>query len=494
MRNRQKIIIGESIKYIIMFLVLCIFFYFVPYTDDDLRWGSQIGLKRLNNGFAGYGGRYLGYLIVMGLTRSVIFKVLFMSAVIMILACLVRYLTRLEIAPYVVVLSIMVAPLSLFSSTIGWVSGFANYVTSVCFTLAYVAYIAYFDRKETKQQSVWMVIPLFLLGIINTLIVEHFSIYNVLLGITILLFYALKYKHFYIQFTGYVVGTLAGAWCMFSNSAYGNVLSGNDMYRDVGNGITIQSIYYGLYKICKYGYLDNLILNIVIFIVFCVVIAKYRENIGESKQRLVTGCLLINFAYLIAGILFKNILYGDSEIDRRFRFAFVGMTLLSVFAYIVIAAIFAKYYECFKGILFVLCSILIIDAPFLAVNPVTPRVFFGVYILYTVELCIMLNELCSEMKLFSETDIVKFCKMGVAVGAVFYIFIFSAIYKADCERLQDIRKQVEERKKKVVMYSIPYEQFVHNITLSEKWELRGYKKFYDLPKKLKIVGEKEEEK
>ena len=106
----------------------------------------------------------------------------------------------------------------------------------------------------------------------------------------------------------------------------------------------------------------------------------------------------------------------------------------------------------------------------------------------------MLNELCSEMKLFSETDIVKFCKMGVAVGAVFYIFIFSAIYKADCERLQDIRKQVEEGKKKVVMYSIPYEQFVHNITLSEKWELRGYKKFYDLPKNLKIVGEKEAEK
>ena len=44
------------------------------------------------------------------------------------------------------------------------------------------------------------------------------------------------------------------------------------------------------------------------------------------------------------------------------------------------------------------------------------------------------------------------------------------------------------------MYSIPYEQFVHNITLSEKWELRGYKKFYDLPKNLKIVGEKEAEK
>lgn len=494
MRKGQKIKRNEIIKMISMFLVLCIFFYFVPYTDDDLRWGSQLGLKRLSNGFVGYGGRYLGYLIVIGLTRSVVLKVLFMSMVIVLLAYLIRYITGLQTAPFIVLLSIMMAPLSLFSSTIGWVSGFANYVTSVCFTLVYVAYIMCFDRKEMKQQKVWLIIPLFLLGLSNTLIVEHFSIYNVLLGIITVIFFALKYKRFFIQFIGYVVGTLAGAWLMFSNSAYGNVLKGKDSYRDVGDGVTIQSIYYGLYKICKYGYLDNIILNIVIFIVFCAVISRYQKKICESKQALVTGCLLINFAYLVAGILFKNILDGTSEIDRRFRFAFVGVTLLSVFAYVVIVAVFAKYYQCFKVILFLLCSILIIDAPFLVANPVTPRVFFGSYIIYTVELCILMKELCSEINLFSEMDIAKFCKMGVVVGATFYIFIFSLIYKADYERLQDIRKQAEQGKKKIVMYSIPYEQFVHNITLSKKWELKGYKKFYHLPKNIKLVGEQKTEK
>ena len=84
--------------------------------------------------------------------------------------------------------------------------------------------------------------------------------------------------------------------------------------------------------------------------------------------------------------------------------------------------------------------------------------------------------------------------MGLTVGAVFYISVFSSIYKADIERLQDIKKQAEEGKKRVVMYSIPYEQFVHNITLSRKWELRGYKKFYNLPKDLKLVAEKDTEK
>ncbi|MDE6627441.1 MAG: hypothetical protein K2K56_13885 [Lachnospiraceae bacterium] len=347
MDRKQKI--NEIIKCMIMFFILCIFFYFVPYTDDDLRWGSQIGLQRFQSGFAGYGGRYLGYLIVMGLTRSVVFKVLFMSAVITMTAYLVRYITQLQIASYITLLSIMVAPLSLFSSTIGWVSGFANYVTSVCFTLVYIAYTAYFDRKEAKQQSGWLTVLLFLLGIINTLIVEHFTIYNVLLGIFIVAVFVLKYKQIFIQFAGYVIGTLAGACWMFSNSAYYKVLNGKDSYRDVGDSVSIQSIYYGLYKICKYGYLDNVIMNIAILIALIFIVLKCRKNLCKRKQYLIDTCLLINFAYIIAGILFKKLFDGTDGIDvidgidRKFRFAFVGMTLLSVFAYIIIAMIFAKY-------------------------------------------------------------------------------------------------------------------------------------------------------
>ncbi len=494
MRKEQQTKIDEVIKCITMFLILCIFFYFVPYTDDDLRWGSQIGVNRLRNGFAGYGGRYLGYLIIMGLTRSIVLKILFMSAVIVMIVCLVRYITRLQIAPYIALLLIMVAPLSLFRSTISWVSGFANYVTSICFTLVYIAYTAYFDRKEGKQQSGWLVVPLFLLGIINTLLVEHFTIYNVLLGVFVVAAFALKYKRVFIQFAGYMIGTLVGAWWMFSNSAYYKILNGTDLYRDVGDGMSIQSIYYGLYKICQYGYLNNVVMNIAILIAFIFIVWKCRKKLSKSEQSLVNICLLINFAYIIAGVLFHNLFDGTDVFDRKFRFAFVGITLLSVFAHVAIVMILAKYDRCFKEILFFLVSIMIIDAPFLVVNPVTPRVFFGSYIFFTMEFCIMIKDICSEKGICFERDIMKFCKMGLVVGAVFYISVFLLIYKADVERLQDIRKQVAEGKKKVVMYSIPYEQFVHNITLSEKWELRGYKKFYNLPKDLKLVAEKDAEK
>lgn len=493
MRKDEKWRYSEGVKFIILFVLLCVFFYFVPYTDDDLRWGSQTGLNRLANGFAGYGGRYLGYLIVMGLTRSVIFKVLFMSTIVTMLAYLVRYITNLRIAPYVVILSIMVAPLSLFRSTIGWVSGFANYVTSVCFTLLYIAYIVYFERKDEKRNSIGAAVLLCLLGVINTLIVEHFTIYNILLGLFVVILFVLKDKRVFVQFVGYAVGSFAGALGMFSNSAYHNILAGSDSYRDVGNEGIIKTCGSGLVPICEYGYFDNIVLNIAIFITLCLVVWQYQNCLEHSKQSLVKGCLTVNFGYVMASFLMERLYDEGTSVGKGVHFIVICMSLLSILALIIIAVIFSKFYDCFKMILFLFISIVILNAPFLVVNPVTPRVFFGTYILFTIILCILIEQLCQETKLLSEKVVAKLCRLGLIVGAVFYIVVFSLIYKADNERLQDIRKQVAAGEERVVMHPLPYEQFVHEITLYKKWELRGYKQFYHLPKDLKLVVEEESE-
>lgn len=484
---------SECIKCIILFFLLCVFFYFVPYTDDDLRWGSQTGLNRLADGFAGYGGRYLGYIIVMGLTRSIIFKVLFMSTIVTMLAYLVRYITNLQIAPYVVILSIMVAPLSLFRSTIGWVSGFSNYVTSVCFTLLYIAYITYFERKEDKRHSIGATIFLCLLGIINTLIVEHFTIYNVLLGLFVPVLFLLKNKRVFVQFIGYVVGSFVGAWWMFSNSAYHKILAGDDSYRDVGSGNIIERFGSGLVPICEYGYFDNIVLNLAIFIALALIVSHYQKCLEHSKQTLVKGCLFVNLGYVAASLFMKKIFDGSSSVEKGVHFIVICISLLSILALIIMAVLFAKFYACFKIIVFLLISIVILNAPFLVVNPVTPRVFFGTYILFTTILCILIEQLCQEINMLSENVVAKLCKAGLIVGAVFYIAIFALIYNADNERLQNIKKQVADGKERVVMHPLPYEQFVHEITLYKKWELKGYKQFYHLPKDLKLVVEEESE-
>ena len=488
-KNRKK---SEFLKFIILFGFLCVFFYFVPYTDDDLRWGSQTGLDRLTDGFAGYGGRYLGYLIVMGMTRSTVFKTLFMSGIVILMACLIQYVTRLSIAPYVVVLSVMLAPLTLFSSTIGWVSGFANYVTSICSTLVYVSYVMSFERSDNKKKSLGMLIPMLLLGMINTLIVEHFTIYNILLGVGVVIFYAVKYKQLFVQFIGYIVGGIVGASWMFSNSAYHNILAGSDSYRDVGAGSVLKTIGTGLAKICKLGYMDNIILNCAIFVMLYLVVSKYKDTLELSKQNLAKNCLKVNLTSIIASMFLAKLLEESDSVHVSVYLVIIALSLLSMLALFVIAVLFAKCHDCFKVMVFLLISIVILDGPFLIVNPVTPRVFFGTYILFTILLCLLIKHLCDEWKIFSEQSVVKFVRIGVSVGAIFYIIVFAMIYKADCERLSDIKRQVQAGSDKVIMYSLPYEHFVHDITLYEKWELKGYKQFYHLPSDLELVVEDEE--
>ena len=51
-------------KYFFLFIAFAVLFLVIPYCDDDLRWGSSVGMERLANWFDGYGGRYLGYIIM----------------------------------------------------------------------------------------------------------------------------------------------------------------------------------------------------------------------------------------------------------------------------------------------------------------------------------------------------------------------------------------------------------------------------------------------
>ena len=81
-------------RYVILFVLLYTIFYFVPYTADDLRWGSFYGERRMQRHFYNYGGRYLGYMLSLALTRSVVLKSVFMSAVTAGMVCYVEKISR----------------------------------------------------------------------------------------------------------------------------------------------------------------------------------------------------------------------------------------------------------------------------------------------------------------------------------------------------------------------------------------------------------------
>ena len=118
----------------------------------------------------------------MTLTRSEILKTVFMGAVLTLLCFLVREISGYEYADLLTAVALFLSPLPMFSQTVGWVSGYANYVTSVTFTMIYMAWFLRFLKQKEPKKCVVQVALLALLGLANTLIVEHFTIYNVVLA------------------------------------------------------------------------------------------------------------------------------------------------------------------------------------------------------------------------------------------------------------------------------------------------------------------------
>ena len=79
---------------------------------------------------------------------------------------------------------------------------------------------------------------MFVLGFVSSLIVEHITLYSVVLAIFVLVYAIVKFKKVYASFVSYLAGTVGGTVLMFSNSVYHSVVSGNDGYRTIGdNGI-----------------------------------------------------------------------------------------------------------------------------------------------------------------------------------------------------------------------------------------------------------------
>ncbi len=190
--SRNKIIIVYSLIFILLFL-LCLLF---PYSGDDWAWGSQIGLNRLNTWFENYSGRYFGNLIVLALTRSNFLKAFVMSFCLTGIIVIVNKLTGEQKNGVFIISTVLVfMPVTVLRQAIVWTSGFANYTTSIFLTLIYIYYVRniYVGRLNN---SFIAIIPLAALGFANTLIVEHLTIYNVILSVYVLLFTLIKLKKF----------------------------------------------------------------------------------------------------------------------------------------------------------------------------------------------------------------------------------------------------------------------------------------------------------
>ncbi len=470
--------------YVILFLTLFLLCFLFPYSGDDWAWGSQLGVDRLNSWFENYNGRYFGNFIVLVLTRSNLLKTLAMCLCIGGIVVILNEITNRSVCGFgIIVLSLTFMPVVLLRQAVVWTSGFSNYVTSIFLTLIYVYYIRNIYTDKPKN-SYMLSIPLAILGLGNALIVEHLTIYNVILGIYVIVFTYIKYKKCTVSHFAYLAGTVVGTIIMFSNEAYHAVASGKDTYRTISTDSGILSrISENFKQIAVQGFLNNFVLLAVLMAVCLVLWFENKDKIkGKFK---IMGCLSMFIIISYTALSFMN------QINTYWNKAWI-LQLLEILATIVyvlslIAFILILPFETMEKVrlLFILFSAGFMIAPLFVVTPIGPRCFFAPYVMliyFVIELSCNFNEIHKKQFACLSHSFIIFTVAGV----LYLFYIYGTIAKNNYERIAQAVKDSQNGKDTIQVQELPYKDYIWcSDVASEPWSTR-FKMYYGVDKKISI--------
>lgn len=480
--SQKKNLIAYGIIFVLLFF-LCMLF---PYSGDDWAWGSQIGLDRLDNWFDNYSGRYFGNLIVLALTRSNLLKSVTMSFCLTGIIVLVNKLTGEQKNGVFIISSVLVfMPVPLLRQAVVWTSGFANYTTSIFLTLIYIYYVNNIYGEKKPKNSFAAAIPLAVLGFANTLIVEHLTIYNVLLAIYVIVFTLIKFKKLFVQYIAYFIGTIAGTALMFSNSVYRSVADGSDSYRTIGgdgDGIISRAIkaYFG--TIVEEGFFNNFVLNIFLVGVCVVVWFSIKDKLSKKSKFFGTLSIAVMVAFAAGTVMLR---VGSVTELMLLKGAMGAATAAYILAFIIF--LFVLPFEINKKLklFFILGSTGCLIAPLLVVTPIGSRCFFAPYV--------MMLYLGMEFYSLFDDDIKEKCAkisritvITAAVGLIYLFYIYGTVSYCNNERIEKAQSDAQSATGTIQVEELPYSEYVWCSDLAQKvWEKR-FKLFYDIDENVKI--------
>lgn len=477
---------NEKKEYLVLFCAIALLCFLFPYTGDDWAWGSSIGIERLESWFDNYSGRYFGNLIVLALTRSNILKTITMAVCLTGIVFLVNRLCgKSKIGFYLILINLLLMPVLVLRQAIVWTAGFANYTTSIFLTLIYVYFVKDIYEEEDIDYSKSSILPLFLLGVANTLIVEHLTIYNVVLGIYVLIVVYIRYKRVYIQHVAYSLGTILGTIYMFSNSVYHSVATGQDGYRTIGSeeGIIARALQSYFDVVMVEGFLNNLILNTCLCIAALIVWHEMKAKMTDKGKVFGQISIWIIIAYTATTVI--NAVSGVQQL-KFLRYAEGVATLAYIVAWIVVVIVIPITVMQRLKLLFVLGSTGCMIAPLLVVTPIGSRCFFASYVMQIYFLLELLSLVSDHIKKYLYRG-VRYMIIVCGTAYLYLCYIYGMIFISDQNRIAKAKTDAEKGKEVIQVENLPYEKYVWSSRpeAGSVWEER-FKLFHDIDLDVKI--------
>lgn len=492
--NNKRYIVFISVVWA-LFMVLI---YLAPYTGDDWPWGSEIGVFRLDSWFADYNGRYAGNLLVLILTRSEFLQIIVISLSMVAVCVLPLFITKKKSLSMlsVSVMLLMIMPHPIFIQGIMWTSGFTNYMPPVIITLAYMVIIKnIFDDtapKYTRSQHIYLSLIAGLLGFVSAFFMENVSIYNIIVGATVLIFALVKFKRAYPVHISYLIATVAGFALMLTNGAYKNAVNGTDFYRSFASFENLDLVFRHLDFICVKFFSEN-ILSIGFISLLCIALLIKSITASASRKRryalTITLCVnLITLVLIFARYVFSSwqIVYGAKNLSIVL---FAGIVILYSLSVLLTVILTVKETSLKLKLTALLLSMPVLLVPFLVISPLNTRCLIPAYMILIVFGTILFNYTRTAIDLKSSyVKLVTVCASAVALGMLtFFISVYSVIHKYEHLRVEYIEKQIDcGITEDVVFTHIPYASYAWmEAPGNEEWA-NHFKSFYGFSKEIKF--------
>lgn len=391
-----------KIQWLIYLLVFAVFLYIgykVPYCHDEWRWGLDERVELMKNGFRNYNGRYLGNLLALLITRSVMAKALVIAGgVVWLLHVMYRNICFREAKRAKENLFLLLScvflllslPATLFQQSYGWSAAFVNFVPPVFLFLIYYNWTEWiYDGYQ--DQPLWKTILVIPLGISVQLFSENVTLFVALYAVWVAVYTLIRYRKISAMQINFIWSSFLGVYLMFANGAYARAAEsgGYKKISTTAGGMMEQFISNIWYHLC----INNWVLNVILSAILIFLIIKTGK-----KNFLTTEMVVVFCGFSVYSIFHK--VYPQWVFDSNEMLNNGINTVLAVL-------FFANVLLCIwnvvdKSVRMSMCILYLsagaVAAPLLAANPIGARCFYVSYIFQAAVVLKLLRYLLEQYK------------------------------------------------------------------------------------------------
>lgn len=474
-----------------------------PSSGDDWAWTTR-GSYRMSHFFENLNGRWLGNLTVVGLTQmSALYPLvlaLTLTAILFLLVHLAHLRTPLGYAWAAALLVLM--PLGIWSETVVWISGFANYVTASLSLLVLVALVQREGEHTDRSSPVWRHPAVMagvggLVALAGTLFVEHVTVLVVLGSVVNLAAVVALGRRWHLS-AAIAVGALAGAAIMFSHPAYRHLKTAEGGYQQVPDRGPLDLLQNAATGVSRQSVAMNLGLNLTLVVALALLLwgtlRRGTDRPGGPSTQMSRGTRVSRGAWLAVAAGVVGVAVGAwlwrfplKSTAPELGWSWLASTGIAV-AMVLGAATLVGNRSRRRLIWLLTGAAMVLIGPSAMVVPYGPRNFLPSYLLQTVVVLVFVAELVDRhgtpLLRRAITSVAAFAFVGVMV---IYAAVYWQIHEADRARTHELERAVAAGASRVVIAQLPFRDFVHDGDPRTRVRARALLRFLDLPEDLHVI-------